>query len=270
MGDIRSQVDAGFFELVHKMTGPLRVSADGERRQGRRQLFSITHRIAPYDGRRFPEESDFFEVRCRDLTGSGFSFLMDEQPYFSQLVAELGEGPNVIYVVAEIVRMFDLLLFQSGLTEPLGNRARHSGYTNEAAQRETHVDVFQVVGRHPAQLDTAIEVDLAPLVWWKDLALAGQVFRSNRSLGGEYFGKRPLGYNVTSLGARAGPDVDQEVIDEVVLAFRGDPADRRAKDDVLFDARTVLGVVGSDARGAAGVFDIVDVVSADDIAGPRA
>lgn len=137
MADIRSQVDAGFFELVHQMTGFLREDMDGERRQSQRQAFLTTQRIAPYDGRRFPKEADFFEVRCRDLTGRGFSFLMDEQPYFTQLVAEFGEDPNVIYVVAEITRTFDVLLFESGLIESLGDRARHIGYRDEQGHYAT-------------------------------------------------------------------------------------------------------------------------------------
>ncbi len=137
MADIRSQVDAGFFELVHQMTGSLRANLDDERRQSQRKPFTVTQRIAPYDGLQFPKGSDFFEVRCHDLTGRGFSFLMDEQPYFTQFVAEFGEQPNVIHVVAEITREFDVLLFESGLLEPLGDRARHIGYQDEQGRYAT-------------------------------------------------------------------------------------------------------------------------------------
>jgi hypothetical protein len=56
-------------------------------------------------GDQMPSEEDFFEVECRDLSGGGMSFCLDERPEFERLVIALGRPPLVIYFSACVVHV---------------------------------------------------------------------------------------------------------------------------------------------------------------------
>jgi len=98
-----------------------------ERRDHPRRAFAAIQRIAPYSGCEFPVDSEFFEVRCHDLTQSGFSFFLPDTPDFSSLVAAFGTSPNVIWVGAEVRHCKHVLRHPSGLVEYLGDRAGRVG-----------------------------------------------------------------------------------------------------------------------------------------------
>jgi len=83
----------------------------------RRRFFAL-QRIAPYDGSRIPEESEFFCVESRDLTSRGVSFLLPTHPDFRLVVVAFGEPPMRSHVVAEIVHSTDVMVYRSGLVEP--------------------------------------------------------------------------------------------------------------------------------------------------------
>ena len=81
--------------------------APRERRRADRRPYSYVQLIAPYRGE-MPNEPVFQEVRCHDLSTSGFSFLAARRPSFEFMVVELGVSPNVIYIIARIRRVAEI------------------------------------------------------------------------------------------------------------------------------------------------------------------
>jgi hypothetical protein len=121
-----SQVDAGFFQLIHRLVGPqLRANQPAERRRGMRHPFPARQRIAPRRGTDFPPDREFVEVRCYDLTRAGFSFLLPAEPGFTSLVAAFGNPSETIYVAAEVVRCESVLLYASGGVERVVDAPGH-------------------------------------------------------------------------------------------------------------------------------------------------
>ncbi len=64
--------------------------------------FRATRQIAPLVDGRPPRASEFFVVRCHDLSIGGFSFYLDREPEFRQLVAAIDGSPGAAYVVARV------------------------------------------------------------------------------------------------------------------------------------------------------------------------
>ncbi len=116
MGSLEAEIDASFYNLVHQLS----VAAGREpveRRQQRRSQFVCTQRIALRRGPGTPDESEFIEVKCQDLTQRGFSFLLPSEPLFHFLVVAFGAPPNVIYISARVTHSEQVLVYQSGLIE---------------------------------------------------------------------------------------------------------------------------------------------------------
>jgi len=99
---MESEIDAVFYRLVHEVLLASRADRQADRRKQRRSAFSTRQRVAPWDGRQFPEPSQFFEVQCHDLTQGGFSFLLPQPPDFAFLVAELTTPVELIFLAAEV------------------------------------------------------------------------------------------------------------------------------------------------------------------------
>jgi hypothetical protein len=121
MGNVNQQNDLRIYKAVHRMLA----SPEGEHQERRgtsRYPFEIVQWIAPYDGSTIPAEADFFPVRCRDLSRSGFSFVTSDRPAFSSLVVILGEPPDLMHVEAEVARCTKLEPFGMELVET-GERA---------------------------------------------------------------------------------------------------------------------------------------------------
>jgi hypothetical protein len=116
----QTQIDADFFNLIHRIVGERKMEEESDRRAHRRQPFTTWQRVAPRTGRRIPDPSEFVEVTCHDLTQSGFSFLVSHRPSFRELVAEFGSPPEVIRVEAEVTRCTDVLVDTDGRVEYLG------------------------------------------------------------------------------------------------------------------------------------------------------
>jgi hypothetical protein len=74
-----------------------------------------------------PEQTEFFPVRCHDLSTRGFSFLVRRQPQFKSIVLALTTLPEVIYLAAEVKHCTDVLVHPSGRVEVLRNRDAESG-----------------------------------------------------------------------------------------------------------------------------------------------
>jgi hypothetical protein len=115
-----SDSDANFYRLIHELVGQSATVA--ERRMDRRHPFHTVHRIAGWDGRRFPAEEAFFDAQCHDLTGRGFSFLSPGRPPFEHLVAAFGKPPEQIFIAAEVRHLARVLVHASGAVERIGGR----------------------------------------------------------------------------------------------------------------------------------------------------
>jgi hypothetical protein len=118
-----AETDANFYRLIHSLKASLQGQAPAECRSVSRDAFCATQRIAALRDDRFPDDSEFFEVLCRDLSKAGFSFLLPAAPDFTTLVAAFGTPPDTIYVAAEISHCTNVLLHPSGLAEDAGDRA---------------------------------------------------------------------------------------------------------------------------------------------------
>ena len=116
MANISRPNDLKIYKAVHKLLGSPKTE-DHERRGTSRYPFEIQQWITAYDGSGLPAESDFYPVRCRDLSRSGFSFLTSVKPAFSSLVVILGEPPDSMYVEAEVIQCTNLEPFGLELVE---------------------------------------------------------------------------------------------------------------------------------------------------------
>ena len=99
------------YEVAHRILKSFPELGRQEGRESRvapRHPFKFLQWVAPYDGYGFPNESKFFQIRCRDLSEGGFSFFASERPDFSTLVISLGEPPNQMHMVAEIVHCHEV------------------------------------------------------------------------------------------------------------------------------------------------------------------
>ena len=112
--DRKSAMEA--YEVAHRVLTSSPVPGQ-ERRDEPRHPFRSLQQIAPYDGSGFPDGSKFFPVRCHDLSQSAFSFVVSEIPDFPTLVVSLGEPPNQMHMVAEIVRCDKVRLLGGGHIE---------------------------------------------------------------------------------------------------------------------------------------------------------
>ena len=137
MALLESEIDANFYNLIHQLPGSLQKEETADRRDGRRQVFQAIHRIALRRGPDMPDESEFFEVRCRDLAGGGFSFFLRNKPNFDSLVAAFGIPPNVIYLDAKISHCDDVLVHPSGLIERVDVQTEHVDRQNTDIQVAT-------------------------------------------------------------------------------------------------------------------------------------
>ncbi len=116
------------YQLIHQLTGWPVADRGCERCASRRRAFATVQRIAPRRDDHIPAGNEFFEVYCRDISTSGFSFLLPHMPDFSSLVAELRGGNQTIYVTADVLHCLTVRLHSSGLIEPVGGRDSRSSH----------------------------------------------------------------------------------------------------------------------------------------------
>jgi len=128
MSNLDSEIDANFYQLIHQLAGSPRHPDQSERRGKRRQAFLVVQRIAPLGGGGFPGDSEFFQVRCHDLSEGGFSFFLPRPPEFTSLVAAFGSPPEMIYVGADVSHSANVLVHRSGWVEQVEGRAGHVSY----------------------------------------------------------------------------------------------------------------------------------------------
>lgn len=123
MAGTTSEIDAGFFQLIHQVVSSSRRRGGPERRDGPRRPFDVFQQIAPWDGGAVPDDSQFTQVKCHDLTCSGFSFFLPKEPKFQALVAEFGQPPDSLLVGAKVLHVDPVLVYPSGRVEPLDKPA---------------------------------------------------------------------------------------------------------------------------------------------------
>lgn len=58
-----------------------------------------------YEPGKVPPQANFFPVRCRDLSCSGVSFFFPIQPSFQNLVFQLGNQDDGIYMESEVIHV---------------------------------------------------------------------------------------------------------------------------------------------------------------------
>ncbi len=74
----------------------------GNSRAYQRYAYPHRQRVA-YDAGKSPlSQLEFFDVLFHDISREGFSFYTDAMPAGNQVVAELGRGPQTIYVRGKI------------------------------------------------------------------------------------------------------------------------------------------------------------------------
>lgn len=116
-----NETDAQFHQVIHQLMNSQRWL---ERRDHQRAPFTSTQRIAPLREDKLPRGKDFLEVRCNDLTPTGFSFFVNEEPDFEQIVIAFEASSEIIYVRAAVRHSRKVLLFaDSGRVETLDGPA---------------------------------------------------------------------------------------------------------------------------------------------------
>lgn len=124
MPHVGSEIDANFYRLIHRMLASPHNGQDADRRSETRASYRVVQRVAPWDGTRFPDESEFLQVQCHDLTRAGFSFLAPAEPQFRTLVVEFVAAPDRLYVAAQVLRSVPVVCHSSGeLTRKSGLEA---------------------------------------------------------------------------------------------------------------------------------------------------
>lgn len=130
MTSLGKEADASLFTLIHQLASAAQAEKGAERRTERRRKFLSSQRIAPRRGREVPDESQFVEVPCHDLSRGGFSFFLPRRPDFDLLAVAFGVPPDVIYMAAEVSHCEDVLVSSAGDVRSLRGPA---GQTDEEA-----------------------------------------------------------------------------------------------------------------------------------------
>jgi hypothetical protein len=90
---IQSDLDAGFYSLVHEVLEAERQRDARERRGDNRRTYDCVQLIAPYRKGRLPSAAEFRHVRCQDLSLGGMSYFDAQPPQYAELMVLLGPAP---------------------------------------------------------------------------------------------------------------------------------------------------------------------------------
>jgi PAS domain S-box-containing protein len=109
LNDLRVQLDNGDLVRLGKHLLPI----DGgnvlppdiaeDRRGEQRRSYPYIQVLAPVINHRLPELHHFYDVRCRDISPRGFSFLLPEPPAYEQYVVAFGAFPTQIFLVVKVM-----------------------------------------------------------------------------------------------------------------------------------------------------------------------
>lgn len=125
------ELDAQFYQMIHEI---VESESETNRRNQERESFCSIQRIAPLRGQSMPHANEFFKVRCNDLTTKGFSFFLNNDPDFDNLVIALESSGKTINVHAEVRHHRRILLHPaSGRVETLDDCAKCGDYFESEA-----------------------------------------------------------------------------------------------------------------------------------------
>lgn len=122
MPSLESEIDAQFYEMIHRLSDGDAANSE-ERRREPRHPYDVVQKVAPYDGRWFPATEEFVEVQCHDLTRAGFSFLLPRRPAFKSIVASFQGPDETLYFEAEVMQVSRALIQPDGSIEVFGDQA---------------------------------------------------------------------------------------------------------------------------------------------------
>ena len=118
--------------MTHQL---IQSQCDAERREHPRNVFNATQLIAPFHDDRPPESGDYFTVRCNDLTPKGFSFFLEKEPDFKELVVSFQMPSGKVLVHAEVRNIRKVLLFaESGRLESPDDPAACNDSCNDCCE----------------------------------------------------------------------------------------------------------------------------------------
>ena len=131
-----NEADARFYHMIHELIDS---QLKTNRRSQQRDAFVSTQLIAPLYGKSMPHPKDFFEVRCNDLNGNGFSFFLDNAPDFHKLVIAFESPAKTVWVHAEVRHHREVLFYpSSGQIESLDECVRYVEHLEAQAAPHTH------------------------------------------------------------------------------------------------------------------------------------
>jgi hypothetical protein len=91
-------IEADLFQTISELLAEQNAISGDERRGGKRRSYNCIQLLAPYDANQLPQQEDFRQVQCRDLSPRGFSFLAHRQPATDHVVVALGAVPFKFFV----------------------------------------------------------------------------------------------------------------------------------------------------------------------------
>jgi len=83
------------------LPGPI----NSERRRRPRRSYPYRQLVAPILGPTLPDEDEFTEIECNDISAGGFSFLSPRPPQSEMLVVALGSPPRLTHLMAQVVHV---------------------------------------------------------------------------------------------------------------------------------------------------------------------
>lgn len=75
------------------------------RRRSLRKEFPYIQLVGPMRAGKLPHADEFKEVRCRDISPTGFSYITKSPPDYQELVVALGAYPSQLYLTAQIMHV---------------------------------------------------------------------------------------------------------------------------------------------------------------------
>ena len=82
---------------------PAGIHAD--RRERPRRSYRRSQQVADIVDGKLPDQDEFREVQCRDISAGGFSFLGSKPPPSDMLVVALGVPPRITYLIAQVAHV---------------------------------------------------------------------------------------------------------------------------------------------------------------------
>jgi hypothetical protein len=98
------EFEDALFDSIATLIHEQRQATRKDRRDIERHAYRCVQLVAPFDGQQLPEQREFQQVMCHDLSPQGFSFLVGDRPVTRQVIVALGQVPFK-FLVAEVVRV---------------------------------------------------------------------------------------------------------------------------------------------------------------------